>query len=53
MMASFMFLPMFYPEKNILQAKWAPESVWMLRKSEKSLAFAKNQTTISVVQPMA
>jgi len=53
MMASFTPLPLFYHGKNILQAKWAPESVWMLRKREKSLAFARNQTTIFVVQPMA
>jgi len=53
MMASFMPLPLFYPGKNILQAKWAPESVQMLRKREKTLAFARNQTIIFVVQPMA
>jgi hypothetical protein len=44
---------LFYPGKYILQAKWAPESVWMLRKKEKSLAFARNQTTVFVVQPVA
>jgi hypothetical protein len=53
MMATFMPLPLFNRGKNILQAKWAPESVWMLRKGEKFLAFAGNQTTNFAVQPMA
>jgi hypothetical protein len=53
MMASFMPLPLFYLGKNILQAKWAPESARMLKKRENSLSLARNQTTNFVVQPMA